>query len=58
MTLAADRLKSTQEPIAPIAHSVGYTSEFAFSRAFTRVRGIVPSRFRALTQQQEDVMDT
>jgi AraC-like DNA-binding protein len=31
-----------------IANAVGYTSEFAFSRAFRRHRGMPPSRYRQL----------
>lgn len=54
MELAAHRLRSTQEPIGPIARSVGYTSEYAFNRAFTRVRGIAPGRFRILAHQEQD----
>jgi AraC-like DNA-binding protein len=54
MELAAHRLRSTHGPIGPIARSVGYTSEYAFNRAFTRIRGITPGRFRALAQNQED----
>jgi AraC-like DNA-binding protein len=50
MALAAHRLKSTNDPIGPIARSVGYTSEYAFNRAFARVRGMPPGRFRTLAQ--------
>jgi AraC-like DNA-binding protein len=46
MDLAARRLRETTEPVNVIAHGVGYTSEFAFSRAFTRVRGEAPARYR------------
>ena len=46
MELAARRLRETTEPVNVIAHGVGYTSEFAFSRAFTRVRGEAPARYR------------
>jgi AraC-like DNA-binding protein len=53
MELAAHRLRTTDEPIGPIARSVGYTSEYAFNRAFTRVRGITPGRFRALGRNRE-----
>lgn len=38
MDLAARRLRDTDDPISVIAASVGYTSEYAFSRAFTRAR--------------------
>ncbi|HEX5617664.1 MAG TPA: AraC family transcriptional regulator [Solirubrobacteraceae bacterium] len=44
--LAARRLKDTSEPIDAIARAVGYTSEYAFSRAFRRHRGVPPGRFR------------
>jgi AraC-like DNA-binding protein len=50
MELAAHRLTSTDDPIGPIARSVGYTSEYAFNRAFARVRGMPPGRFRTLAQ--------
>lgn len=46
MDLAARRLRETTEPVNVIAHGVGYTSEFAFSRAFTRMRGEAPRRYR------------
>src|SRR3954447_5802017 len=46
MDLAARRLRETTEPVHVIAHGVGYTSEFAFSRAFTRMRGEAPGRYR------------
>jgi len=46
MDLAARRLRETTEPVNVIAHGVGYTSEFAFSRAFTRMRGEAPGRYR------------
>ena len=46
MDLAARRLRETTEPVNVIAHGVGYSSEFAFSRAFTRMRGEAPGRYR------------
>src|SRR4051794_14703 len=46
MDLAARRLRETTEPVNVIARGVGYTSEFAFSRAFTRMRGEAPGRYR------------
>lgn len=57
MELAAYRLKSTDEPIGPIARSVGYISEYAFNRAFVRVRGMPPGRFRTLAQAEESDSD-
>jgi AraC-like DNA-binding protein len=39
-------LRETQTPIARLAHSVGYESEEAFSRAFKREFGLPPARWR------------
>ncbi|WP_338710005.1 AraC family transcriptional regulator [Streptomyces virginiae] len=47
MELAARSLREGREPLGAIAGSVGYTSEFAFSRAFTRARGESPGRYRS-----------
>lgn len=47
MDLAAGQLRETGNAVSSIAHGVGYTSEFAFSRAFTRLRGVAPGRYRA-----------
>jgi AraC-like DNA-binding protein len=46
MDLAAQRLRDSDDTLAAIARSVGYTSEYAFSHAFTRARGIPPGRYR------------
>jgi AraC-like DNA-binding protein len=46
MALAARRLKDTSEPVEAIARGVGYTSEYAFNRAFSRHRGQPPGRYR------------
>jgi len=45
MTVAAGRL-TAGEPIAAIAHAVGYDNEFAFAKAFKRVCGDPPGEFR------------
>jgi len=44
--LAADRLRNGRDGIATIAAEVGYESEAAFNRAFKRVTGITPGRWR------------
>ena len=44
--LAAQRLQTTDDSVGKIARSVGYTSEYAFSRAFARAWGVAPGRFR------------
>lgn len=43
---AADLLHNTTRPIAAIAREVGYDSEAAFSRAFSKQFGMPPSRWR------------
>jgi AraC-like DNA-binding protein len=46
MHVAAQRLKYSSDPVATIGRDVGYTSEFAFNRAFARHRGEPPGRYR------------
>jgi len=47
MELAARRLRTTDDPVGAVARSVGYTSEYAFNRAFARRHGIAPGRYRS-----------
>lgn len=47
MDLAAHRLREGDESLEQVAAAVGYTSVYAFSRAFRRARGVPPGRFRA-----------
>jgi AraC-like DNA-binding protein len=46
MDLAAVRLRDTDDTVGAVARSLGYTSEYAFNRAFTRHRRIPPGRYR------------
>jgi AraC family transcriptional regulator, alkane utilization regulator len=46
MQIAAERLRSSRESLAEIAAGVGYESEAAFNRAFKRVTGETPGRWR------------
>ncbi|HDS1130395.1 TPA: helix-turn-helix transcriptional regulator [Stenotrophomonas maltophilia] len=46
MLLAASCLRSTQQTLARIAADVGYSSEFSFIAAFTRVMDVAPGRYR------------
>lgn len=46
MQLASDRIRNSTESLAVIAADVGYESEAAFNRAFKRVTGITPGRWR------------
>ena len=50
MHLAAQRLKHTPDAVGTIAREVGYSSEYAFNRAFSRHRGQPPGRYRRLSQ--------
>ena len=47
MDLAAVRLRDTDDTVSAIARSLGYTSEYAFNRAFTRHRHLPPGRYRS-----------
>jgi AraC family transcriptional regulator, alkane utilization regulator len=44
--LAAERLRGGKDGIAKIAADVGYESEAAFNRAFKRLTGVTPGRWR------------
>lgn len=46
MRLAERALRDEDTPLAALAHSLGYTSDSAFSNAFKRVNGIAPRRYR------------
>ena len=46
MQLAAERIKNSNDSLSIIAAEVGYESEAAFNRAFKRVTGITPGRWR------------
>lgn len=54
--LAADRLRNGRDTIAAIAADVGYDSEAAFSRAFKRVTGFSPGRWRNGAGDSPDLM--
>lgn len=46
MTLAEDRLRGSDDPLEVIGRRFGYTSEFAFAKAFKREFGVAPGRYR------------
>jgi AraC-like DNA-binding protein len=54
MELAARHLRETDKAVSAVAHHVGYTSEFAFSRAFSRLRGLPPGRYRAELRRRRE----
>ncbi|HLJ65861.1 MAG TPA: AraC family transcriptional regulator [Chloroflexota bacterium] len=45
--IAARLLRSGDAPLEAIAERVGYESEYSFSKAFKRLMGVAPGRFRA-----------
>jgi AraC-like DNA-binding protein len=47
MAMAADLLCHADETVSSVAEKVGYSTPFAFSAAFKRVRGISPQQYRA-----------
>ncbi|MDO9354910.1 MAG: AraC family transcriptional regulator [Solirubrobacteraceae bacterium] len=50
MDLAARRLRDTDDAIGTIGRDLGYTSEPAFNRAFSRARDVPPGRYRTLSR--------
>jgi AraC-like DNA-binding protein len=48
LTLAADLLKDPEATLGAVARQVGYSSPFALSTAFKRVRGVSPREHRAV----------
>jgi AraC-like DNA-binding protein len=50
MTLAADKLRSTDATVAAVAREVGYDNAFSFSTAFKRVHRQSPTNWRRSTK--------
>jgi AraC-like DNA-binding protein len=46
MTMAARLLRESDAPLGTVATRVGYTSEFAFAKAFKREFGVAPGGYR------------
>jgi AraC-like DNA-binding protein len=46
LTLAADMLHEPDAKVGSVAEKVGYSSPFALSTAFKRVRGLSPQEHR------------
>ena len=44
--IAAERLRGTDASIGQVGSGIGYESEAAFNRAFKRVTGVTPGRWR------------
>ncbi|WP_433383981.1 AraC family transcriptional regulator [Actinoplanes sp. CA-142083] len=51
MTLAAQLLRDSDKPVQSIAQRTGYTSEFAFGKAFKRELGVSPGRYRQTSRR-------
>ena len=46
LSMAADLLREPDTTLAAVARRVGYSTPFALSTAFKRVRGMSPQQFR------------
>ncbi|MGK5532586.1 AraC family transcriptional regulator [Streptomyces sp. URMC 129] len=46
MTIAGRLLRESDAPLSAVAQRVGYSSEFAFAKAFKREYGLAPGRYR------------
>ena len=55
MDRAATQLEESDEPIIKIADAVGFRSESAFNKAFSKEMGIAPARYRRLHQRATDL---
>ncbi len=55
MQLAAERIRNSNDSLAAIAAGVGYESEAAFNRAFKRVTGSTPGRWRDASTAQAQI---
>jgi len=59
ITTAALLLRDTKSPLGSVAARVGYTSEFAFARAFKREYGVAPGEYRRRAHDTEaDLLET
>jgi AraC-like DNA-binding protein len=45
MLLAGDRMANTSDSISEIAHSLGYESSSAFTKAFKKIMGCAPRQY-------------
>lgn len=57
LALAESLLVSRDSTLAAIAAEVGYSSEFAFSKAFKRLVGIAPASFRRVLFERARAVD-
>lgn len=46
IAVAAERLRTTNDPLDSVAASVGFANRFHFTRVFTRVLGVAPGAWR------------
>jgi len=55
LTLAADLLREPDATVATVARRVGYSSAFALSAAFKRVRGMSPQEYRTTRATEQEL---
>lgn len=54
LALAREQLVTGEPTLSEIADAIGYASEFAFSKAFTRIIGIPPGVYRRMARTTPD----
>ena len=50
--MAEELLKNTPFSLSEISDRLGYSSQFHFSKAFKKIRGMTPSRYRRINKQE------
>lgn len=53
MMNAASRLRYSSDPVEVVAHDFGYAKQATFTKAFTRLHGMPPARWRRIAQAED-----
>ena len=54
MSVAADLLRTTREPLAVVAAQVGFSDEYHFAKRFKQWSGVPPGAYRRQGREIED----
>lgn len=55
MKMAKHLLRDSEQTIAYVANSVGYTDPFTFSKSFKQYTGVSPKQYRKLSEQGSEI---